>query len=548
MMRHDDLLADGVDRRVRHLREELLEVRVERLRLLREDRERRVGAHGADGLRAVLRHRVDEDPDVLRGVAELLLAAEHRLVVGLDHARRRRQVVERDEVLVEPAPVGLLGRDPLLQLVVRDDAPLGGVDEEHAARLQPALRDHAVGGDVEDADLARHDDEVVLRDVVARRPEAVAVEHRAHLRAVGEGDGRRAVPRLHEAGVVLVEGLLLRAHRVVPAERLRDHHHHRVRQRAAGEVQELEDVVEHRRVGALGVDDGQDLLQVVAEQLRRHLRLPRVHPVDVAAQRVDLAVVRDVAVRVRARPRRERVRGEARVDHADGGLERLVREVGVERAELRRVQHALIDDGPVREGGHVEHALLRRRAPPHRLLDEAADDVELPLEAHVVEVALAADEDLPDDRLRGLRGRAEARVLGRHVAPAEDALPLRDDGLLEHPLAGRPGRGVLRQVHHPHAVARRSREPEPRPLGLAGQEGVRQLQEDAGAVPGVLLGSRRAAVLEVDEDLERLLDDRVRLSTLDVDDEPEATGVVLVPGIVEALGRGKSVLVHLGPS
>jgi hypothetical protein len=38
-------------------------------------------------------------------------------------------------------------------------------------------------------------------------------------------------------------------------------------------------------------DDGQDLRQVVAEQLATQLALARAHPVDVAAQRVDLAVV-----------------------------------------------------------------------------------------------------------------------------------------------------------------------------------------------------------------------------------------------------------------
>ena len=120
--RHDDLLADGVDRRVRHLREELLEVGEERLRLLREHRERRVVAHGAEGLGAVGRHGRDEQLHVLLGVAEDLLAPEHGLVVGLVDLRRLAELPQRHRVALEPLAVRVLLRDPLLQLVVGDDA------------------------------------------------------------------------------------------------------------------------------------------------------------------------------------------------------------------------------------------------------------------------------------------------------------------------------------------------------------------------------------------------------------------------------------------
>ena len=123
----------------------------------------------------------------------------------------------------------------LLELVVGDDAALSVSTRNMRPGCSRPFCDDLVGGDVEHADLGRHDDQVVLRDVVARGPQAVAVEDRADADAVGEGDRRRAVPRLHEAGVVLVERPLLRAHRLVPAPRLGDHHHHGVRQRAAGE-------------------------------------------------------------------------------------------------------------------------------------------------------------------------------------------------------------------------------------------------------------------------------------------------------------------------
>ena len=58
---------------------------------------------------------------------------------------------------------------------------------------------------------------IVVGDDVARRAQAVAVERRADLAAVGEGDRRRPVPRLHQRRVVFVEGAPLRIHQRVPA-------------------------------------------------------------------------------------------------------------------------------------------------------------------------------------------------------------------------------------------------------------------------------------------------------------------------------------------
>ena len=204
------LFADAVHRRVRHLREQLLEIVVKQLRLVREDGQGRVVAHRADGLVAVRGHRRHEDLQVLGGVAEGLLAPQDRGVVWLVQPRAGRQVLQRHEVVAQPLAVRLFRGDLALQFVVGDDAALFQIDEEHAARLQAALRQHALRRDVEDADLGRHDDQVVLGDVIARRPQAVAVEHGADAHAVGEGDRRGAVPRLHQARMELVKRLFLR--------------------------------------------------------------------------------------------------------------------------------------------------------------------------------------------------------------------------------------------------------------------------------------------------------------------------------------------------
>jgi hypothetical protein len=406
-VRDDDLLADRVDRRVGHLGEELLEIIVEQARLVGEHRERGVVAHGADGLDAVLGHRGDDDALVLKGVAEGELALEERGVIGRLDGRRLGEVAEVDEVLLDPLLVRLGARNGALDLLVLDDAALDGVHEEHAARLQAALLDDVLGREVQHAGFGSHDDDAVLRDVVARRAQAVAVEDGADLGAVGETHGGGAVPRLHEAGVILVERAALRVHRLVVGPRLGDEHHHRVRQRAAGEHEQLEGVVEHRRVGTVGVHDRENLLDVVAEDGALEQRLAGVHPVDVAAEGVDLAVVREIAVGMRAFPAGEGVRREARVDQREGRLHRGVLQVGKIVIHLVGGEHALVDERARREAGDIPGLGTRERRGANDRVGALADDVELPLEAQLVEAIGAGDEALAHERLGGLRGVTE---------------------------------------------------------------------------------------------------------------------------------------------
>jgi hypothetical protein len=174
------------------------------------------------------------------------------------------------------------------------------------------LRDDLLFRNRQHAHFRRHDDHVVVGDEVAGRAQAVAVERRADLAAVGEGHGGRAVPRLHQRGVVFVEGAALLIHQLVAGPGFGDQHHHGVRQRIAALHQEFERVVEAGRVRLALVGDRPELGDVVAEQLgidvacraAIQLTLPRsvlISPlwatmrIGMRQQRVDLAVVRDQA-------------------------------------------------------------------------------------------------------------------------------------------------------------------------------------------------------------------------------------------------------------
>ena len=68
---------------------------------------------------------------------------------------------------------------------------------------------------------------------------------------------------------------------------------------------------------------------------------------------------------------------------------------------------------------------------------------------------------------------------------------------------------------------------------------MRYLKQNSGAVPRARIATLRAAVREIFEDLQTLLDDVVRLLAFDVDDKADAAGVFLVSRVVEALLRWK---------
>ena len=536
--RHHDGLADRVDRRVGDLREQLLEVGEERGLLVREHGERGVVAHRGDRLLRLDRHRRDDQPQVLLRVAERELAGLQRL--GARHARGLvGQILEADRVAGVPFRVGLLACDLPLDLLVGDDPPLREVDEEDVAGLQAAGALDEPAGQVEDAGLGGEHDVPVGRLHPAARAQAVAVERRADDGAVGEDDGSRPVPRLHEVRVVVEEAADLGVEVGVGlvAVGLGDHHHHGVRQRAAREIEQLEDIVEGRRVRPAGPHDREDLLHVLTEQLGGERRLARAHPVRVALERVDLAVVGDHPVRVGELPARERVRAEPRVHECEAALVARVRQVREEARELGRREHPLVDQAP--RGEAWDHEVIAAKP-----FGDAADHVEPTLEVHQLgDVLGGLHEQLADDR-RGLLGlEADVAAIGRHVAPADDVLTLLAHRLGEQRLELGAARVVTRQEDDGDAVATGRRKLRAHD---AAQERVGHLCEDPGAVAGVRIGSGGAAMLEVLERLQRALHDTVVRALGQLRDERDAARVVLESRVVEAVGRlGRSVEIHV---
>ena len=199
---------------------------------------------------------------------------------------------------------------------------------------------------------------------------------------------------------------------------------------------------------------GEELLEVVAEQPGAEHRLARVHPVLVAAEGVDLAVVDQVAVRVRPLPAREGVGAEAGMDEDDGRFEERVRQVGEIVLDLAGGQHPLVDDGAAGNALEVEVLAAGPAAAVADLVTcPLADQVELALEVELPrQVVAGADEQLPNAGLAGARRVAEIGLARGHVAPAQDRLPLFRGDLLEPLLAGAALGFVRGQEQHGDAV------------------------------------------------------------------------------------------------
>ena len=187
-------------------------------------------------------------------------------------------------------------------LVVGDDTALFKIDQQHLARLQTPFRDDLFLRNGQNAHFGGHHHKSVLGDEIARGAQSVAIQRRADLAAIGEGHSRRTVPRLHQRRMIFVKGLAMLVHERIARPGLGNKHHHGMSERIAPAHQKFQRIVETGGVRLALIGDRPELADVRAEQRRGDGRLTRRHPVQIPAQRVDLAVVRDEAVGVRETP------------------------------------------------------------------------------------------------------------------------------------------------------------------------------------------------------------------------------------------------------
>ena len=297
--RHHNRFPNRVNRRVGHLRKQLLEIVVERLVLVGQHGQRAVVAHGTRGFFAIGGHGRHQKLDVFLGVAKGLLTVKQRVFNRVQiNAGLGRHIVKPDAQVFHPLFVRLAVRQRGLDFFVINDAALFQINQEHLAGLQTPFTDDFVFRNRQYTGLGRHDDQIAVSHAVTCRTQAIAVQRGTNLATIGEHDGRRTIPGFQHGRMVFIKRFATFVHGGVLLPGFGNHHHHGLADRVTGHRQQLQAVVKRGGVGLVGKADRVKLLQVSAQHGRRHHAFTRFHPVVVALDGVDLAVVRDIAVRM----------------------------------------------------------------------------------------------------------------------------------------------------------------------------------------------------------------------------------------------------------
>ena len=346
-----------IDRRIRYLRKELFEVRIQQLRFFRQNSERRIGTHRTYRILAVFCHWHQHANHVFLRIAKGLLL-RFQIFYRFDSISRcRRYVFNMNNMFFYPITIGLFRSDAVFNFFIRHNALFRRIYEEHTARFQATFVANIFSSFVNYANFGCHDQAIIVGYIVTRRAKAVTVKHAADNNAIGEAHSSRTIPRFHHETVEFIEIAFFLAHELVLFPRFRNHHRHSVRQATASHVQEFQSVIEHSGVRT-GIVYNREYLLNIREEIGLRLTFTGINPVNIAADGVNFTIVNDVTVRMGTSPAREGVRTETRVNHGQGGREIKVRQVQIEVTQLFRRQHPFIYNRLRGQGCNVEVTAL----------------------------------------------------------------------------------------------------------------------------------------------------------------------------------------------
>src|SRR5262249_4492627 len=151
----------------------------------------------------------------------------------------------------------------------------------------------------------------------------------------------------------------------------------------------------------------------------------------------------------------------------------------------------------------------------------------------------AGDDRLTDPRHRLDDPSAKPGRVGRHIAPADQRLPFGTNKVLDMLYGDGTRPLLLRQKAHSDGIASGRRQSQALSVRPIAQQRVGHLDQTAGPVADERVGSDRAAMVEIDQDLQSARDDIVRFSSLDIGDETDTARIMLVARVVETLSLGQ---------
>ena len=177
-----------------------------------------------------------------------------------------------------------------------------------------------------------------------------------------------------------------------------------------------------------------------------------MHPVHISAQRIDLAVMRDVTIRMRALPAGKCVRRKTLMYQTESADYIWIGKLAVEVRELGGQHQSFVDDGSTRKRGDVKRArtLIARFA--YFAFGALTHDVQLSLESVFIKTRRPSDKNLLDIWLRGSRDATNCRSEDRHISPAQYGQTLLANNSLKNPFALQPGVLLHGQERHADPV------------------------------------------------------------------------------------------------
>ncbi len=215
------------------------------------------------------------------------------------------------------------------------------------------------------------------------------------------------------------------------------------------------------------------------------------------------------------------------MEDADGGLQALVAQVGIEPRQVHRHHQALVGDHRGREAADIEILV-----PGHSQLDLAPGDVQAVVEG-LLAVGVTGDEQLLDAGQTVQGDIPQAVAVGGHRAPADKGQPLLLENLLHRLPAGLGDGFVLTEENLGHTEMFTQLGAEALP-GQQAQESVRLFQQQAAAITGFAIRGNAAAVGHAGQGFDCRAQKFVAGLAVHVGDQAKTAVVTDVPRTVQA--------------
>ena len=314
-----------------------------------------------------------------------------------------------------------------------------------------------------------------------------------------------------------------------------------MRERIATLHQEFERIVEAGCVRLTFIRNRPELGDVITKQIGGDRRLTRSHPVHIATQRVDFAVMRDHAVRMGQRPSRESIGREALVNERDRRFQTRILEIKEVIAELGGEQHALVDERTRRQRHGIETlgALVIEIVDGVR--DHLAQQEQFALESFLVGRArTTTNENLLMHGLGRLDAFAKTGRINRHIAPAQECLAFIGHDLFNNRFDDLATFRIARQEQSADGVIAFLGQSKAETSGFFAQETIWNLHEHAATIARFRVRADSAAMIEVQKNLKTLGDNVMRLAIVHIGDEANAAGIFFICRRIKAMRFGQA--------